>query len=145
EGGEVKEAHGTLAASGMGLSVSSVAAMLASSLVLRMALGPEDPVGIDDDAGELELREVSIDGARWQQLRELAEAEAPIVRPPGPWAVDRRVAIERASDGLRIRVTWTLAAIESGWLNDALIGPITGLRVESLRWRGRELAVAHTD
>lgn len=129
----------------MGLSVSSVAAMLASSLVLRMALGPEDPVGIDDDAGELELREVSIDGARWQQLRELAEAEAPIVRPPGPWAVDRRVAIERASDGLRIRVTWTLAAIESGWLNDALIGPITGLRVESLRWRGRELAVAHTD
>ncbi len=115
---------------------------LALLLATTVALGPGDPVGISD-AGESDpgLREVSIDGARWESLRALAEFEEPVEKPPGPWAADRQVQIERSSEGVRIRVTWTLEAIEAGWWTGPLVGPMAGMRVESVTWRGRELGV----
>lgn len=121
---------------------STFAFLLAASV----AIGPGDPVGIDDDGQETDLRprEVSIDGARWETLRALAEFEEPTEKPPGPWAAERQVQIERASDGVRLRVTWTITTIEAGWWTGPLIGPVPGMRVESVTWQGRELGVTRT-
>jgi hypothetical protein len=129
---------------------STVALILATSV----ALGPGDPVGIGDDGvatdsdsdsdSEPGPRQVSIDGARWESLRAIAELEPPVVKPPGPWAADRQVRIERSIEGVRIRATWTLATIEAGWWAGPLIAPVTGMRVESVTWRGREIGVTQT-
>lgn len=117
-------------------------------LAISVAIGSGDPVGISDASTETEtdpeLREVSIDLARWESLRALAEFEEPVAKAPGPWAADRQVRIERSTDGVRIRVTWTLEAIEAGWWTGPLIGPLTGMRVESVTWRGRDLGVTST-
>jgi hypothetical protein len=127
---------------------STVALILATSV----ALGPGDPVGIGDDSIATESdsdsepgpRQVSIDGARWESLRAIAELEPPVVKPPGPWAADRQVRIERSIEGVRIRASWTLATIEAGWWAGPLIAPVTGMRVESVTWRGREIGVTQT-
>lgn len=111
-------------------------------------MGPGDPVGIDDESVETDTvpgpREVSIDGARWESLRAIAQFEEPVANPPGPWAANRQVQIERSTDGVRIRATWTLEALDAGWLTGPLIGPVTGMRVESVTWRGRDLGVTRT-
>jgi hypothetical protein len=123
---------------------------LALILATSATIGPpDDAVGIGDDASvdtdaEPGPRQVSIDLERWNALRAIAEFEQPVVKPPGPWAADRQVQIERATDGVRIRVTWTLEALEGGWFAGPLIGPVTGMRVESLTWLGRELGVTST-
>jgi hypothetical protein len=114
--------------------MAQVFSTLALILATTVALGPDDPVGIGDEGDEgvetdVGPREVSIDGARWENLRAIAEFEEPVVKPPGPWAADRQVQIERSTDGVRIRVTWTLEAIEAGWWAGPLIGPVTGMRV----------------
>ncbi|PRQ09523.1 hypothetical protein [Enhygromyxa salina] len=121
---------------------STAALILTASVVLA----PGDPVGISDDPAQtdLELRQVSLELARWEALRALAETEQPIVTAPGPWAADRQVLIERSAAGVRVHVTWKLETIEAGWWTGPLIGPVTGLRVESVTWRGRELGVTHT-
>jgi hypothetical protein len=121
---------------------STVALMFA----IGVAMGPGDFVGISDAQVEtdLELRQVSIEGERWARLRAMAEVEAPVEKPPGPWAAERQVRIERSTDGLRIRVTWTLETIEAGWWTGPLIGPMTGLRVESVTWRGRDVGITRT-
>jgi hypothetical protein len=125
------------------VQLSSTFALL---LATGMALGPGDPVGIGDESVETELgpREVSIDGVRWESLRALAEFEEPVTKPPGPWAADRQVQMERSADGVRIRVAWTIEAIEPGWWAGPLIGPVTGMRVESVTWRGSDLGVTNT-
>jgi hypothetical protein len=126
--------------------MAQIFSSLAWILATCVASGPSDAVGISDASEETQLgpREVSIDGTRWESLRAIAEFEAPIATPPGPWTADRQVQIERATDGVRIRVTWTLEAIEAGWWTGPLIGPWTGMRVESVTWRGRELGVTRT-
>jgi hypothetical protein len=115
-------------------------------LAISVAIGSGDPVGISDESVETDPgpREVSIDGARWESLRVMAEFEEPVEKAPGPWAADRQVTIERSNDGVRIRVTWTLETIEAGWWTGPLIGPVTGMRVESVEWRGRDLGVTST-
>lgn len=118
-------------------------------ILASVAMGPGDPVGIGDDSdesveAELGPREVSIDGARWESLRAIAQFEEPVAKPPGPWAADRQVQIERSTEGVRIRATWTLEALEAGWWAGPLIGPLTGMRVESVTWRGRDLGVTST-
>lgn len=120
--------------------ISTVAVILAT-------LGPPgDPVGIDDATTEtdLEPRQVSIEGARWEALRAIVDIEPPVVKPPGPWVADRQVLIERVKDGVRIRATWQLEALESGWWTSPLIGPMPGMRVESATWRGRDVGIART-
>jgi tetratricopeptide (TPR) repeat protein len=129
--------------------MAQVFSTIALILATTVALGPDDPVGIGDEGdGLVETdvgpREVSIDGARWENLRSIAQFEEPAVKPPGPWAADRQVQIERSTDGVRIRVTWTLEALEAGWWAGSLIGPMTGMRVESVTWRGRDLGVTRT-
>jgi hypothetical protein len=121
---------------------STFALMFATGL----AMGPGDPVGISDAQVEtdLELRQVSIEGERWARLRAMAEFEAPVAKPPGPWAAERQVRIERSTDGLRIRVTWTLETIEAGWWTGPLVGPMPGMRVESVTWRGRDIGITRT-
>ncbi len=96
-------------------------------------------MGIDDGVIEFEpgLRQVSLELARWEALRAIAEFEAPLVPAPGPRAADRQVRIERSTSGVHVRATWTIEAIEAGWLAGPLVGPMDGMRVESVTWRGR--------
>jgi hypothetical protein len=125
--------------------IQSFISVFTSILVTSLMLGPGDSVGIDDEpVDELGSRQLSIELARWQALRELAEAEQPVVKAPGPWAADRQVEIERVTDGVRIRVTWQFETIEPGWIAGPLIGPITGMRVESATWRGRNVGISST-
>jgi hypothetical protein len=131
------------------LRMAQVFGTLALILTTSASIGPpDDPVGIIDETVETDSdpgsRQVSIDGWRWESLRAIAELEEPVVKPPGPWAADRQVQIERATDGVRIRVTWALEALEAGWLTGPLIGPVTGMRVESVTWVGRDLGVTST-
>ena len=117
-----------------------------STLALMFAaFGPGDP-GISDEGEQIDpaVREVSIDGARWEALRALAEFEDPIIEPPGPHAANRLVQIERSTEGIRIVVTWTLEAIDAGWFTGPLIGPMAGMRVESMTWRDRDLGFTST-
>ncbi len=109
---------------------------VATILLTSVAFGPPE--------ADLEARQVSLELGRWQALREAAWLEAPVVKPPGPWAASRSVLIERESDGVRIRATWQLETISAGWWTSPLIGPMPGMRVESARWRGREVGIART-
>jgi hypothetical protein len=121
--------------------LSTFALLLATSV----AIGSGDPVGISDEVDtDPGPGEVSIDGVRWESLRAIAEFEAPVVKAPGPWAADRQVQISRSAEGIRIGVTWELEAIEAGWVSGPLIGPATGMRVESVTWRGGDLGVTST-
>lgn len=128
---------------------------LALLLAATAALGPdeEDPVVIVDDPGAVEVeleytprsRQVSIERARWESLRAMAEAAKPKpTPPPGPWATHREVVIERSSEGLRVRGTWSLASVEPGWWTGRLLGPLAGMRVESATWRGKAIGVTET-
>jgi hypothetical protein len=125
--------------------MAQVFSTFALILATTVAIWPDDPVGISDSV-EMDPGpgEVSIDGVRWESLRALGEHEEPVVKPPGPWAADRQVQIERAIDGVRIRSTWKLEALEAGWWTGPLIGPVPGMRVESVTWRGRDLGVTST-
>jgi hypothetical protein len=126
--------------------VQSFISTFALILVTGVALGPGDPVGIDDApvATQLEPRQVSIELERWKALRAMAELEQPVVKAPGPWVADRQVQIERAADGVRIHVSWQLETIEPGWVTGPLIGPMTGMRVESATWRDRKVGISST-
>lgn len=126
--------------------VQSFVSTFAFCLMTGVALASGDPVGIGDASVETELgpRQVSIELARWKALRELAELGPPVVKAPGPWAADRQIRIEHTTDGLRIHVTWQIEAIEAGWLSGPLIGPLTGMRVESATWRGRNVGISST-
>ncbi len=113
------------------------------------ALGGElDPEFQIDAAARVEFelgpRQVSIDGDRWAELRALAEGEEPAETPPGPWASSRDVQIEYRPDGVRVRATWELRAVEGGWWTGPLLGPLPGARVESARVDGRELGVTRS-
>jgi hypothetical protein len=126
--------------------IQSFITVFTSILVTSLALGPGDPVGIDDASLDTEPgpRQISIALARWEALRTIAEFEQPVVKAPGPWAADRQVEIDRATDGVRIRVTWQLETIEPGWISGPLIGPKPGMRVESATWRGAKVGITST-
>ncbi len=110
---------------------------LALMLVTRLVLGP----GEDAEPG---MRQVAIEFSRWEALRAIAEAEFEAPRPPGPFAATRDVTLARSDQGLRITATWRIDAVAGGLWTGLLVGPLAGMRVEAVRFRGRELGVTST-
>jgi hypothetical protein len=110
---------------------------LALILVTRLVLGP----GEDAEPG---MRQVAIEFSRWEALRAIAEAEFEAPRPPGPFAATRDVTLARSDEGLRITATWRIDAVAGGLWTGLLVGPLAGMRVEAVRFRGRELGVTST-
>lgn len=119
---------------------------LALLLATRLMLGP-------GDESELGERQVSIELAHWQALHALARAEPEPTKPPGPFAATRSATLTRTDAGVRVAIEWRIDAFEGGLWTSPLIAfpglhaqspPLAGMRVEKVRFEGRELGITST-
>ena len=81
---------------------------------------------------------VTIDGEIWRRLMsEPVEVPETGFRPA---ATRRIVTLEERSDGIAIRVTWTLEAQEAGWFSANLVDK--GVLVDRVLWNGSEAPIS---